>query len=336
MVSAPIRLGVPLSLSGGFARFGAQARRGLLVWQSFQDGVELVIEDDRSDPDALEHVLRRLSRRCDLLLGPYSTRLTRRAGDLAAASGLLLWNHGGSGDDVERAHPGHVVSVPTPASRYADPFVRRLAAFPAAPHLWIVQGRGGFGRQVTAGAERMARSIGLSCTRLGRGESLPREIGEPWSLFCAGAFEEDVETVRRARAMRTPPVEVCAVAAGVREFGTAIADPVGIHGVGQWAPGAAPVAELGIPESDFLPRYEDLAGAVPDYPAVQAVAAATIATHCATLADGTAREALWSAASALDTTTLFGPFRIDPSTGLQTGHQALLTRWATTGPVIQR
>ncbi|SDH34663.1 ABC transporter substrate-binding protein [Nonomuraea jiangxiensis] len=332
MASASVSVGVPLSLSGAFARFGEQARRGLLVWQSFQDDVDLVIEDDRSDPDTLEHVLRRLARRCDLLLGPYSTRLARRAGDLAAASGLLLWNHGGSGDDVERAHPGHVVSVPTPASRYADPFVRHLAASGRARHLWIVRGRGSFGRQVTAGAESAARSIGLSCTR---GERLPGEIDGPWSLFCAGTFEEDVETVRQVRERRTPPVEMCAVAAGVREFGAAVAGPEGIYGVAQWAPGVGRTAEVGVPEPDFLARYAALAGGPPDYPAVQAVAAATIATHCLALAGGTEREALWSAASTLDTTTLFGPFRIDPGTGLQTGHQALLTRWTPTGPIPQ-
>ena len=56
--------------------------------------------------------------RSDLLLGPYFTVLRRAADDMAAEAGWLVWNHGGSGDDVETAHPGHVVSVLTPTSRY--------------------------------------------------------------------------------------------------------------------------------------------------------------------------------------------------------------------------
>ena len=52
----------------------------------------------------------------------------RAAGRMAAESGWLVWNQGGSGDDVERAHPGHVVSILTPTSRYAEPFLRRLAS----------------------------------------------------------------------------------------------------------------------------------------------------------------------------------------------------------------
>ena len=66
--------------------------------------------------------------RCDILLGPYSTILMRAAGRMAAEAGWLVWNHGGSGDDVEEAHPGHVVSVLTPTSRYAEPFLLRLAS----------------------------------------------------------------------------------------------------------------------------------------------------------------------------------------------------------------
>ncbi|MET8047501.1 hypothetical protein ABZU75_07840 [Streptosporangium sp. NPDC005286] len=65
--------------------------------------LELVAEDDQSDPKVLEAVLCGLANRCDILLGPYSTRLMRRAGNLAAELGRLIWNHGGSGDDVEAA-----------------------------------------------------------------------------------------------------------------------------------------------------------------------------------------------------------------------------------------
>jgi hypothetical protein len=43
--------------------------------------------------------------RSDLLLGPYFTVLRRAADDMAAKAGWPVWNHGGSGDDVETAHP---------------------------------------------------------------------------------------------------------------------------------------------------------------------------------------------------------------------------------------
>ncbi|TDC01018.1 branched-chain amino acid ABC transporter substrate-binding protein, partial [Nonomuraea longispora] len=120
---------------------------------------------------------------------------------------------------------------------------------------------------------------------------------------------------------------VCAVAAGVRAFGEVVGDPHGIYGVGQWFPGGGGEAAVGVSEREFVAAYRERAGVVPDYPAVQAVAAAAVATRCATLAGSTGRAALWGVASALETTTLLGAFRVDPGSGAQVGHRAALTRW---------
>lgn len=327
-----LRVGACLSLSGRHARFGRQAALGLEAWRSLDDSVDLFVVDDRGDPATLEALIGPVAAQTDILLGPYSTHLAGIAGRFAARTGRLLWNHGGAGDDVETAHPGHVVSVPTPASRYAEPFLRRLARDPERAGLWVAHGVGGFGRQAAAGARRAARELGIGAVGLAPGERAPMDPPARWDLFCAGSFEEDVETVRRARGMRRPPRTVCAVAAGVRAFGRAVDDPVGVFGVGQWAPYRRNAATLGPAEADFVAAYRKRAGAPPDYPAVQAAAAAVIAVHCARRAGGTAREALWTAATALRAETLFGAFEIDPSTGAQTGHETVLTRWTETGP----
>ena len=167
--------------------------------------------------------------------------------------------------------------------------------------------------------------------RLGPGDALPSGRPEQWDLFSAGSFEEDVALVRRARAASVPPRVVCAVAAGVREFRAVAGDVDGTFGVGQWFPGAAPIPAqvpvLGPAEADFLAAYSALTGAVPDYPAVQAAAAAVLAVHCARLSGGSTRDLLWDAALALDTRTMFGDFRIRPGDGVQAGHQIVLVRW---------
>jgi hypothetical protein len=106
MRHARLRIGACLSLSGKYAQFGRQALRGLEAWCSLDGTADLLAEDDRSDRRTLETVLPGVAARCDLLLGPYSTQLTRAAGRVAAGSGWLVWNHGGSGDDVAGAHPG--------------------------------------------------------------------------------------------------------------------------------------------------------------------------------------------------------------------------------------
>ena len=323
-----LRIGACLSLTGRYARFGRQAALGLEAWRSCDGAARLRIDDDRSDPRALVAGLRELAARCDLILGPYSTGLVRAAGRAAAEAGGLLWNHGGAGDDVQAAFPGHLVSVLTPAGRYAEPFVRRLPADAAGAPLVVVHGRGSFGRRVADGTERLARELGIPIARLGPDERLAaRPMPAGWCLLTAGAFEEDIRTIEEARRLDAPPTLVCAVAAGVHDFGRAIAGAAGVYGIAQWFPGVAGTAAVGPSEAAFGAAHARLAAGPPDYPAVQAAAAAALATHCARLAGTTEARALWSAAAALDTVTLFGDFRIDPVTGAQTRHRTVLVRW---------
>jgi hypothetical protein len=319
-----LRIGACLSLTGQFGQFGQQAAHGLAVWRSMGAPVDLVIEDDRSDRGTIEAILPGLASRCDLLLGPYSTVLTRTAGKLAADHDWLVWNHGGSGDDVESAYPGHVISVLTPASRYAEPFLRLIAG--EAAELVIAHGAGSFGRQVADGAAALARQLGIRVAR----DGVPRP-GE-WNLFTAGAFEDDAQLVATALRLANPPRLICAIAAGVREFGNVVSDPEGIYGIAQWFPGQGPAIELGPAEASFTGAYRARAGYLPDYPAAQAVAGAVIAMHCAGLAGTARREDLWSAAAQLQTSTLFGAFAVNPHSGAQERHQTVLVRWAGGGP----
>jgi ABC-type branched-subunit amino acid transport system substrate-binding protein len=325
-----LRIGACLSLSGRFTQFGRQAAQGLETWRSLHGAAEILVEDDCSDRRTLETVLPGVAARCDLLLGPYSTQLMRAAGHMAAESGWLVWNHGGSGDDVESAHPGHVVSVLTPTSRYAEPFLLQLASGAGeARALCIVHGPGSFGRHVADGAEAIARRLGIRTIRIAADDQVPPPgISGEWDLFSAGVFEQDAELVSKVLRSPSAPRRMCAIAAGVREFGRVVDDPDGVFGIAQWFPGSRHDVALGPAEDEFLGAYAARAGSVPDYPAVQAAAGAVIATRCARLAGGTSREALWAAAAGLETSTLFGGFRIDPGNGAQVKHQTVLVQWA--------
>jgi Periplasmic binding protein len=323
-----IRVGACLSLSGRYARFGCQAARALKVWQALDGHVDLVIEDDKSDPQALKRILPRVAGGSDVLLSPYSTQLVRAAAAMASGEGWLLWNHGGSGDDLENSHAGHLVSLLTPASRYSEQFIRRVLNGQDL-ELWIVSGKGSFGRQVAEGADQAAQRAGLRTRRLEHGGAWPSSAqSEPWALFSAGTFEQDVATVRRAQDHAHVPAMICAVAAGVREFAREIEHPEGIYGVGQWFAGAvAESPEIGPSETTFLTAYNDAKMPI-DYPGVQAVAGAALAVYCGRRAGTIASARLWAEAAALDTQTLFGGFKIDPVTGAQVKHEAVLVRWA--------
>lgn len=275
-----LRVGACLSLTGRYSRFGVQAAHGLEAWRVLDGDAELVVADDGSEPTRLKLCLHAMAGRCDLLLGPYSTQLMRAASRVARDLDRVVWNHGGSGDDVADAAPGWVVSVLTPTSRYTEPFLRHLAGQAAQVPLWLVQGRGSFGRQVTAGAAAMAEEFGLRTVRIGPTDDLPADHAPvAWDLFCAGSFDEDVARVNAALTLAGPARLIGAVAAGVHDFGQEVTGAEGVFGIAQWFPGRSTVVELGPPERGFLRAYSGLTGTVPDYPAVQAAAAAVLATH---------------------------------------------------------
>src|SRR6266567_9312374 len=218
-MTACLRIGACLSLSGWFGTFDQQADRGLDAWRSLDGATDVMVEDDRSDKRELEELLPGVAARCDLLLGPYSTQLMRTAGKRAAQSGWLAWNHGGSGDDVEGAHPGHVVSVLTPTSRYAEPFLQHVVREDDSRELVIVHGAGSFGLQVADGADKIGRQLGIRTSRADADAPFPPAAGLPgeWDLFSAGVFEQDADFVSKALRSSPPPRQVCAIAAGVRE-----------------------------------------------------------------------------------------------------------------------
>jgi hypothetical protein len=158
-------------------------------------------------------------------------------------------------------------------------------------------------------------------------EILTADVPEDWNLITAGTFDEDTQAVIRARELSKPPRVTCAVAAGVREFGSALQDSDGTFGIAQWFPGSNNAAQVGPCERDFLDAYRKPAPETPDYPAVQAAATASLAAHCARQTSQPDWSHLWGAATALETATLYGAFKIDMTTGAQVSHRTVLTRW---------
>jgi ABC-type branched-subunit amino acid transport system substrate-binding protein len=298
--------------------------------------IELRVEDDGSDPDRVPGALARVVDECELVLGPYSTQLMRAAGRAIEEVDALLWNHGGSGDDVQGLCAERIVSVLAPTSRYAEPFVRVRASEVGRSPLWVVRGRGRFARQVAGGAVRQAERAGLQVVERRADEhgTWRDDVPEAWDLFSVGTFEDDVAIVKDARSTTPPPRGICSVAAGVRDFASMVDDPKGIYGIAQWFPGREAQAELGPSEHDFVAAYHRVADASPDYPAVQAAAAGAFALHCANVAESTHADALWAVATGLQTTTLYGAFRIDSRTGVQVGHAPVLVRWGGGGPEL--
>src|SRR5260370_23818981 len=128
-----IPIGLSVSLSGKFHLQGQQTLQGACLWQSYinaqggivvQNGekrsVRLIWYDDRSQTSCVRKNVFRLLKddRIDVLLGPYSSSLTMAVVEIAEEYKKVLWNHGGSSDEIFRHGRRYLVGIASPASDY--------------------------------------------------------------------------------------------------------------------------------------------------------------------------------------------------------------------------
>src|SRR5271169_3344721 len=110
-----VAVGLSISLTGKFRPLGQQALQGIRLWQSYinaQGGiavrngekrsVQLIWYDDHSQISfARKNVFQLLREdKIDVLLGPYSSSLTMAVVEIAEEYKKVLWNYGGSSDEI--------------------------------------------------------------------------------------------------------------------------------------------------------------------------------------------------------------------------------------------
>jgi ABC-type branched-subunit amino acid transport system substrate-binding protein len=282
-------------------------------------------------PSAASAVSAADAARPDVVFGPYGSGPAVAA---AAASAGTIWNHGGATARLARPRYPRVVNVPSPAYCYLAAVLETLVAegLPAGAEAVLVHVDTGFGREVAEGAAAAARRLGLPMRPITFPPGRVRDIRIPPAdvLLSAGSFEDDVAVARLASQHRWRAVGL--VAAGVAELRQAIDVQVeGMYGPCQWLADAADQADgrhRDGPDGEwFARRYRETAGSDPPYPAAAAFAAGVIWQRCVADAATADPVPVFAASQRLDTTTLFGRFRVDPTSGVQTGHQIRVVKW---------
>jgi branched-chain amino acid transport system substrate-binding protein len=310
----PTTAALTLSLTGPFERQGTEAAEGVQLWADQAD-VRLTLVDDGGSKAAAVQAYAQWVDSIDLLISPYSSGLVRAVAPLVGETGGLLWNHGGSADDLAR--PG-VVCLPAPASSYFDGVVDEAVAC-QVDQLAVVRGAGPFARAVAGGALTRASERGLA-SRVVEATALEVEDVAGAALLLAGRFEHDVAAVRRLRTLRQSPALLAAVAAGIPDFGQELGQAAeGVLGPVQWWP-TPQVPEVGPSGADFASRYRHRTGREPSYPAAQAAAAGYLAHAAHRLGLAAGEVARWA------TSTLLGDFALDAA-WRQVGHHVTTVRW---------
>jgi len=314
------------ALSGPLARFGKAGASALALWAE-RSGVSLEVMD--AYPSVASAIRAAEASRPDVVFGPYGSGPALAA---AAAARGVLWNHGGATARLARpAYPG-VVNVESPADRYLAAVLEPRAAdgLGEGSEVVIVHVDTGFGREVAEGAAVAARRLGLlarSVTfRPARARDVLAQVPAGDVLLSAGSFDDDVAVAQWAGERRWRAVGL--VAAGVEELRHAIGDRVeGLYGPCQWFDDGTDDPADGPTSAWFSRCYRDANGTEPPYPAAAAFAAGVLWQRCVKEAATVESLPVQAASQRLDTSTLFGRFRVDPVTGVQTGHQIRVVRW---------
>jgi branched-chain amino acid transport system substrate-binding protein len=349
-----ITVGLSASVSGRFELQGRQALQGSLLWQSYvnaQGGiaveggkrraVRLVWYDDRSHIREARHNVLRLIRedQVDVLLGPYSSSLTISVAEIAEAHKKVLWNHGGSSDEIFQRGWRYIVGTSSPASDY----LRALPGWLVGKHCGLnriavlYSEKGSFAGQVARGVVESAALVEQSVELVPIGSPFGNSAATiipalvraaPEIVILAASFEEEVAMLRTRRHWPAGVGAVAAVAAGIRAFSTELGQTAeGVFGPSQWEPVMRFPEILGPSSHWFVNSFQTHFGVAPDYVAAGSFACGVILAECIRRAGSTDNDGLRNAAGELDCNTLHGHFRIDPRTGKQNGHRVLLIRW---------
>ena len=360
MSDQEIRVGLSVSVSGRFQLQGQQALDGILLWQahanaqggiSITGGVEravrLVWYDNGSRVSrARENVLRLIRNdSVDILPGPYSSNLTLAAAEIAEQYKTILWNCGGSSDEIFGRGWRYVIGISSPASDYMRAFPHWLAKqYPELRRICVLySSQGTFGLQVARGVEESARKTGQSVelvpffTPLKNIEFALSMLldNRPEAVVLAGSFQDELAIMRtRPRWPRTVGA-VAAVAAGIPDFAAELGQMAdGVFGPSQWEPVVGFPKIVGPPSDWFMKSFRTRFGMRPDYVAAGSFATGLIVTECIRQAASLDSDKLRTTASELDCHTFYGRFRIDTQSGKQVGHRILLLRWQNGKKVV--
>jgi ABC-type branched-subunit amino acid transport system substrate-binding protein len=331
-VPLPYTLALVTPLTGPLAEYGMAGLRGAQVWSRLQrlpepwDEIALTAYDAHPDPVAATRAA--LATDPHGLLGPYGSGPTAA---VAAATDRLVWNHGGATSRLVRRTYPRVVNVPAPAASYFRGVLDALrAAAPRAKAVSLLAGRSSFSREVAAGARGAARARGFEVRELefARGQAGPaaRRVPPADVLLVVGAFDDEVAATTVL--LDRPWLAAATVGAGTEEVLAPLgARREGLIGPAQWVPAASEPPQDGPDAATFVAAYRTSFGAEPPYPAAQAFAAGVLLARCLREAGSADEGMLFTAARSLDTTTMFGRFLLDPTTGLQVGHEVRVVQW---------
>lgn len=349
-----IRIGLSATFTGEYSHMGKQSFRGISLWADDTNSangiyvrkletslpVELVFEDDGSDPGKTAAITSKLIKEkdVDIVLGPYSSSLARAACEVCTASDRTLWNYGGSSDEVMSCGHGNIISSITPASRYYVCVLELLIKYVGSNTEFAVAfaENSGFSTTVANGLTDYAGSLGVKTRsyKFVSGQESFRDLISAMEdnnekvIFFAGRFEDDVRFAKQLLENEHSFNAVALIGASIEEFRSRLGTGVnGFISTSQWDPELVIDPDEGPAPDEFRQNFRLRFGSEPDYLSAQAYNMGIILRKCIETTGNLDDKKLRETAKKLSLRTFYGDFSVNPENGNQTGHSMVVVQW---------
>jgi branched-chain amino acid transport system substrate-binding protein len=351
----PIRIGASASKTGTYAALGQNQLRGyeLCVKHTNEKGgllgrkVELVVEDDQSQPATAVRIYERLitQEKVDLVLGPYGSPMTVPVANVTERHRMPMVAPTIGTSSFFKEGRRFIFMVFSPGEVYLEGFVE-LVARNGLKTIALIGEDSIFPHAVVKGASELAKKRGLQVVfveHYPKGtrdfSAILRRVGAkaPDALGAASYFDDALAITRQMRELNlNVRIYAATIGPGQPEFYKRLERSAEfVYGPSQWekefvtirAGGLIPIARQYPGAREFVEAHDrEYPGADLSYHTATGYAGCQVLTEAVKRAGSLDREKIRDAILKLDFDTVFGAFKVDPD-GLQIAHKMVTIQW---------
>lgn len=340
----PIKIGATVSREGKYVESSKMIEESFKLWAAEinKEGgllgrpVELVLYDDKSDPAKAAALYEKLATedKVDLVFSPYGTPLTLAASEVTEKHKLMMLACGASGEAVWDRGYRYVFGMYALADRYFIGLLNLMAQRDLKSVALVGDGASSFNRDVLRGArqwaERFQIEVKVDTLYKSAENELPQILenvrnqgadGLLLSAYTPDCYRTMAWMTTTDYRPRVVGMTIAPTLPDFREKAGEVAE--GVFGPSQWE------ADERIPypgTQDFIQAFRSVTGRTPSYHAGSAYAACQLYEKAIEKLQTLDNARLRDYVAALDTVTVIGRFKLDP-TGRQVGHNPILIQW---------
>ena len=340
----PIRIGATVSLEGPYQEPSLMIQEAFLLWQqeiNAEGGllgrkVELILYNDKSRTDLVRDLYRRLIEEDQVhgVFSPYGTPLTLAASAVTEKHDMLMLACAASGSRIWERGFRYVFGMYALAERYFIGLLDLMARSGRNSLALVFDETSAFHRDAAAGVRKWAETfridLGFEQGYANGQAELPAIAARLKSLktrrLILSAYPPDCYrflSLMEATGYRPRVIGMTIAPIHPNFFDKAGEIGDRVFGPSQWEPSE----RIPFPGTrQFVRSFQKFAGIMPSYHAGSAYAACELFARAVRQTRSLDHEKIRHYIAALDTVTVIGRFKVDPS-GRQVGHNPIIIQW---------